>query len=147
MSFAQQSALAAETSAPPSISAPTLAVGDVFADAESLKIAFDRSLLAEGRQSRTDKRTSGGNGKLHRCTGAVIVDKVKGAKGCPVLIRACKQTKTKEWRVTELCLHHENCTGQVGGKNRRPSRKVVAAEYSALVNSCLLYTSPSPRDS
>lgn len=110
-----------------------MAEGDLFPDAATMKVAFDRRLMVAGRQSRADKRVSGGNAKLYRCTGAVITDKVKGATGCQVRLRACKQ-HNKEWRVTELVLDHTSCTGQSGEKKQRPSRKALAPEAAALVN-------------
>ncbi|CAN0373421.1 unnamed protein product [Ectocarpus sp. 13 AM-2016] len=47
-------------------------------------------MIAQSRQCRLDKRVSGGRGKLHRCTGAIVNG--KATSGCPVLARGCKQT-------------------------------------------------------
>ncbi|CAN0567425.1 unnamed protein product [Ectocarpus sp. 12 AP-2014] len=60
-------------------------------------------MIAQSRQCRLDKRVSGGRGKLHRCTGAIVNG--KATFDCPVLARGCKQTDGT-WKVTEVVLNH-----------------------------------------
>ena len=44
--------------------------GDTFSTADKFRVAFERNMMAEGRQSKADKRVSGVKAKLYRCTEA-----------------------------------------------------------------------------
>lgn len=81
-------------------------------------------MLSAARQSRLDKRVNGGKSELHRCSGAAIVDGVKGARERPLLVRAC-QHKTKERHVTGAMIDHTQCSGQAAEKEEEGLREVV----------------------
>ena len=103
---------AVETPATPaSIAGGTIEVGEKFRDSRALKVKVERVFLAQGRRCRLDKRVSGGQGKLIRCSGAIIVDGVKGATGCQARVRAYKGRSKNEWNITEAVLNHVQCTG------------------------------------
>ncbi|CAN0405880.1 unnamed protein product [Ectocarpus sp. 13 AM-2016] len=97
-------------------------------------------MIAQSRQCRLDKRVSGGRGKLHRCTGAIVNG--KATSGCPVLARGCKQTDGT-WKVTEVVLDHVACTGQASNKKQRINRRCVEGEAAALVSANHRITCPS----
>eukprot|EP00904_Undaria_pinnatifida_P008857 jgi/Undpi1/5100/HiC_scaffold_19.g08452.m1 len=133
----------ASPAAPASIDAVSIKVGETFIDSQALRTRVERLMLAQGRQCRLDKRMSGGPGKLLRCSGAIIVDGVKGATGCSVLVRAYNKRTTKEWRVTEAILDHAQCTGQSGDKKKRPCRRSVEEEAAKLINANHKISSPA----
>ncbi|CAM9854234.1 unnamed protein product, partial [Ectocarpus fasciculatus] len=89
-------------------------------------------MISTSRQCRLDTRVSGGRGKLHRCTGAVING--KATSGCPARARGCK-LQDGTWKVTEIVLDHVACTGQAGEKKQRINRRCVEEEAAALVSS------------
>lgn len=129
--------------AAPSIEVKRIMKGDTFATSADFRTAFERNMIMEGRQSRADKRVSGGRTKLYRCTGAVIVAGEKGTSGCPVLVRGCKHADN-EWHVTEVTLEHCNCAGQGEEKRKKkPSRRAMREEAGALIKANLRVTSPS----
>ncbi|CAN0277017.1 unnamed protein product, partial [Ectocarpus fasciculatus] len=97
-------------------------------------------MLSTFRQCRLDKRVSGGRGKLHRCTGAVING--KATSGCPVLARGCK-LNDGTWKVTEIVLDHVACTGQAWSKKQRINRRCVEEEAAVLVSSNHSITCPA----
>ena len=84
-----------------SIAGGTIEVGEKFRDSRALKVKVERVFLAQGRRCRLDKRVSGGQGKLIRCSGAIIADGVKGATGCQARVRAYNERSTNEWNTTE----------------------------------------------
>lgn len=120
--------------APATITAGTIAVGDKFADAKSLRTQVERVFLAQGRQCRLDRSVSGGPGKLIRCSGAVITPGAKGVTGCQALVRAYKQRGINEWNITEVNLEPAQCTGRSGEKKKRACRRSVEEEAAALIN-------------
>ncbi|CAN0285955.1 unnamed protein product, partial [Ectocarpus sp. 6 AP-2014] len=97
-------------------------------------------MISQSRQCRLDTRVSGGRGKLHRCTGAIING--KATSGCPVRARGCKQTDGT-WKVTEVVLDHVACTGQASNKKQRINRRCVEGEAAALVSANHSITCPS----
>ena len=121
-----------------------MAVGDTMLSSQQFRSSFDRNMASEGRAGRLDKRVSGGRYKVVRCTGAIIdlqtKDKVARAvtKGCQAVARACKQA-TNEWKVTEVNLRHDNCTGQAppaagsAPKKQRICRRSIEPEATALI--------------
>ena len=128
---------------PASIAGGTIEVGEKFRDSRALKVKVERVFLAQGRRCRLDKRVSGGQGKLIRCSGAIIVDGVKGATGCQARVRAYKGRSTNEWNITEAVLNHVQCTGQSGEKRKRPCRRSVEEEAAKLINANHTITSPA----
>ena len=74
-----------------------------------------------------DKRVGGSRGKLYRCDGAVFDVKSKAKK----LVRACWQSSTQEWKVTDVCYEHTLCSG--GTKNA--SLRALRAEAAKFINS------------
>ncbi|CAN0362816.1 unnamed protein product, partial [Scytosiphon promiscuus] len=112
-------------------------------------------MIRDGRQSKADKRVSGGKAKLYRCTGAGIAEdciccerpegrpkrKCKNTLGCPVFARGYQKVDG-EWHVTSVKLEHVNCAGQSGAKQKRASRKAVKEEAAAFVNANHKITSP-----
>ena len=72
--------------------------------------------MIDGRTVWADERGSGSKSKLYRCSGATFDAKANGdirkvIKGCPALIKACKQSVTNEWKVTKANYDHQNCAG------------------------------------
>ena len=117
-----------------------------FAKSNAFRIAFESNIMVDNRQSKADKRVSGGKSKLYRCTGAIIVPGVKRASGCPVVSNSsypgCRHADG-ECHVTEVNLDHCNCAGQSGGKKKRPIRKAMVEEAEAFVNANHKITSPA----
>ena len=81
---------AGSSPAPASIQVKSIAKGGTFPTSDAFRVAFERNMLVEGRQMKADKRGSGGKAKMYRCTGAIIVEGVKGASGCLVFVRGCR---------------------------------------------------------
>ena len=52
----------------------TITKGDTFGKADDFRIAFEWNMLRDSRQSKADKRVSGGRANLYRCTGAAIAE-------------------------------------------------------------------------
>ncbi|CAB1103719.1 unnamed protein product [Ectocarpus sp. CCAP 1310/34] len=139
--FALQGAGAGPSAgAPPSTAGGAMRYGQIFSSSREFKRAIERCMISTSRQCRLDKRVSGGRGKLHRCTGAVING--KATSGCPVLARACK-LHDGTWKVTEVVLDHVACTGQAGNKKQRINRRCVEEEAAALVSSNRSITCPA----
>lgn len=62
-----------------SIRVKLIARGDKCSTVHRFSVAFERSMMAEGRQSKADKRVSGGKVTLYRCPGTLL----------PALFRSC----------------------------------------------------------
>ena len=91
---------------PPAIYDERIQVNDKFTKLADLRIAAERSFMIEGRTVWADERGSGSKSKLYRCSGATFNANANGnirkvTKGCPALIRACKQSATNEWKVAK----------------------------------------------
>ena len=92
-----------------------------------------------------DKRVRGSRGKLYRCDGAVfdVKSKAKKSRDCQALVRACWQSSTQEWKVTEVSYEHTLCSG--GTKNASP--RVLRAEAAKFINANTNMTAPSKKNS
>ena len=80
----------------PAVNARRIQVNDKFTQTADLRIAAQRSFVIDGRTVWADARGSGSKSKLYRCSGATFNANANGdirkvTKGCPALIRACKQ--------------------------------------------------------
>lgn len=120
----------------PGADAPSPKVGDKFTEISDLREAAERCFLADGRGCRADKRSSGSKNKLYRCDGAIfdvnLKDKEKRNKtsGCQALVRACRQQKTGEWKITATNLIHTNCSV----REKKPDTRVILVKATTKVN-------------
>ena len=94
---------------------------------------------------RADKRVGGSRGKLYRCDGAVfdVKCKAKEIRGCQALVRACWQSSTQEWKITEVSYEHTLCSG--GTKNASP--RALRAEAAKFIYSNTSMTASSLKNS
>ena len=90
------------------------------------------------------ERGSGSKSKLYRCSGATFNAKANGdirkvTKGFPALIRACKQSVTNEWKVTDANYDHLNCVGAT----KKLSMRALLPEATAIVKNSSTITTPA----
>lgn len=84
----------------------------------------------------SDLRVIGSRSKLYRCDGAVYGGKTTSKEdrgkttGYQALVRACKQTKTGEWKITAANLSHTNCSGS----ERKAGIRVLLPEAADIAN-------------
>ena len=91
--------------------------------------------MIDGRTVWADERGCGSKSKLYPCSGATFDAKANGdlkkvTKGCPALIRACKQSVTNEWKVTNADYDHLNCAGDY----KEPGIRALSPEATAIVD-------------
>ena len=127
----------------PAVNAQRIQVNDRFAQTADLRIAAQRSFMIDGRTVWADLRGSGSKSKLYRYSGGIFDAKANGGlkkvtKGCPALIRACKQSVTNEWKVTKANCDHQNCAGGT----KKPSMRALLPEATAIVESSSAITTP-----
>ena len=128
-----------QSSAARSLRVTALKVGDSFSSTTTLRLAAERTLLAQGRTLVSDHRVTGGHQRMYRCSAAKMVKGQKGISGgCPVFVKANKR-KDNQFYVTGCCFDHQNCAG---GK-KKPSLRALAEEGAVVVNANRKITAPA----
>lgn len=105
---------------PPGLNARREVKGDLFSSKQDLTTAVTQTMLGDGQIVRIG---GGGGRQASYRRHDSEVNSGKEEVGCMFTVKACKQQRTAEWKITFVNNEHVNCSAKPG--KRGPGARVV----------------------